>query len=481
MTTDLTQTFPRVQTGAENEFCSTERSCEPLIESVLGLNSVTNIMVANLALIEAVNSRNLGWTASRTSLFGESFASVSAYRMGELPPSTLDRSSQRNTINTLEFLQEVAGATKNSRSVEKNVYTSDSRNQGVCSSCAAFAVTAAFETCVQRTGNSPGVSGVPPPTGLSSQNLMDCAFNTAGLAGCDGGQSFRYLEWLTGGGLDTANSWPYHDGAKKFEVPVNTSIREAYGKRPGGERCNYQPEPKVVLDRRIFSWDDHTERDIENSLLDGHAVITTMEVTQEFQHYSSGVFNNEKCDNWTLGSSRDYQWNSATSGLRPLRHAVVIVGFGVDRDTEVQFWKVKNSWGPLWGESGFFRILRGYGHCGIGAYISVATCRACPNGGCQGTRPETITVAPANLPDEEVFLGTTTFLASPLLAQGQLTCKESQCRSQCSSLQPCRVFCGPECVKRSGGTRDMGQQCCKLLGGRAQRIYCPRKGALCVN
>ena len=184
----------------------------------------------------AVNSRNLGWTASRTSLFGESFASVLAYRMGELPPSTLDRSSQRNTNNTLEFLQEVAGATNNSRSVEKNVYTSDSRNQGVCSSCAAFAVTAAFETCVQRTGNSPGVSGVPPPTGLSSQNLMDCAFNTAGLAGCDGGQSFRYLQWLTGGGLDTAYSWPYKDGAKKFEVPVNTSIREAYGRRPGERR-----------------------------------------------------------------------------------------------------------------------------------------------------------------------------------------------------------------------------------------------------
>ena len=202
---------------------------------------MTDITAANRALIEDINSRNLGWTAGQTSLFGESFASVLAYRMGELPPSTLDRSSERNKNNTREFLQDITDATRETRDerpeiTERTVYTSDSRNQGVCSSCAAFAVTAAFETCVQRTGNSPGVSGVPPPTGLSSQNLMDCAFNTAGLAGCDGGQSFRYLEWLTGGGLDTANSWPYMDGAKKFEVPVNTSLRKAYSKRPFGER-----------------------------------------------------------------------------------------------------------------------------------------------------------------------------------------------------------------------------------------------------
>ena len=37
----------------------------------------------------------------------------------------------------------------------------------------------------------------------------------------------------------------------------------------------------------------------------------------------------------------------------------------------LQFWKVKNSWGPLWGESGFSRIVKGYGHCVVGAYGAV--------------------------------------------------------------------------------------------------------------
>ena len=134
--------------------------------------------------------------------------------MGELPPSTFDRSGHTKRRNTLKFLQEmeeaaekypqpeflrflqnIKGTSKNYRPVERVVYTIDTGNQGVCSSCAAFAMTAAFEYCMQRTGNSPGVSGVPPPTGLSSQNLLDCAFNTAGLASCDGGQFFRYLQF----------------------------------------------------------------------------------------------------------------------------------------------------------------------------------------------------------------------------------------------------------------------------------------------
>ena len=48
-------------------------------------------------------------------------------------------------------------------------------------------------------------------------------------------------------------------------------------------------------------------------------------------------------------------------------HAILIIGYGFDGYDE--YWVVRNSWGPTWGEAGHFRILNtGYydeGMCGI--------------------------------------------------------------------------------------------------------------------
>ena len=43
-----------------------------------------------------------------------------------------------------------------------------------------------------------------------------------------------------------------------------------------------------MLNNMAASWDEHTEMNIENILLDGHAVVTTMEVTPDFQFYTDG-------------------------------------------------------------------------------------------------------------------------------------------------------------------------------------------------
>ncbi len=63
-----------------------------------------------------------------------------------------------------------------------------------------------------------------------------------------------------------------------------------------------------------------------------------------------------------------------------VNHALVAVGYGVmeDKDDQgnikmdkdgkpkmVKYWKIKNSWGPTWGNQGYFYLRRGNDDCGI--------------------------------------------------------------------------------------------------------------------
>jgi len=71
--------------------------------------------------------------------------------------------------------------------------------------------------------------------------------------------------------------------------------------------------------------------------------------TSVFQSYSTGIISSDAC-----GTQLD--------------HGVLVVGYGTEAGKD--FYILKNSWGPDWGEKGFFRIARdakkaGPGICGL--------------------------------------------------------------------------------------------------------------------
>jgi hypothetical protein len=52
---------------------------------------------------------------------------------------------------------------------------------------------------------------------------------------------------------------------------------------------------------------------------------------------------------------------------------VLIILIGEDDNTGEKFWIIQNTWGPSWGEEGFFRMRRGTDEFGIESICEVAT------------------------------------------------------------------------------------------------------------
>jgi len=60
----------------------------------------------------------------------------------------------------------------------------------------------------------------------------------------------------------------------------------------------------------------------------------------------------------TWGKYESGVYNGCNQTNPDLDHAVQLVGYGKDKITGTDFWLIRNSWSPLWGEEGYIRIAR---------------------------------------------------------------------------------------------------------------------------
>ena len=123
--------------------------------------------------------------------------------------------------------------------------------------------------------------------------------------------------------------------------------------------------PSLEVAAKISDWAAiDGDEDAMTDILQQVGPLSALLDATQLQYYKGGV--------WQGAATPASSGKLLSCSKSYLDHAVAIVGYGVDTDTGLPFWTVKNSWGSDFGENGYFRILRGQGECGINTAVTTA-------------------------------------------------------------------------------------------------------------
>ncbi|KAJ0406250.1 hypothetical protein ATCC90586_008208 [Pythium insidiosum] len=191
--------------------------------------------------------------------------------------------------------------------VEGGRYLTPVKNQGTCGSCWAFTAIAVIESRY-------AIEQKLPATPLSVEQVLSCSAPldrlvskfpemSASSEGCEGGMPFLAYEYM-------ARMAP-HGIACEREYPYET----------------IQQNNEEALMRAVLS---------------GPVAANIDSFGDGFRHYGGGIYDASDCK----------------SDGKEVNHAVVVVGYG-ETDQGEKYWIIRNTWGTMWGENGYMRIMRG--------------------------------------------------------------------------------------------------------------------------
>ena len=194
-------------------------------------------------------------------------------------------------------------------------YVTPVGNQRDCGGCWAFATTAPIESAIAIAEDWPD-----PKINLSEQMLISCS----NAGSCEnGGLTNSSFEFAKVTGLPSEDCFPF-----TAKDPAEGEVCE--------NKCeDWRDDIFKIDDWRAVTLTGFNVQAMKEALLEGPLAVS-MVVYTDFHYYDSGVYQNTV---WEISAL----------------HAVTIVGWDDANDC----WIVKNSWGPYWGEDGFFRIKIG--------------------------------------------------------------------------------------------------------------------------
>lgn len=182
------------------------------------------------------------------------------------------------------------------------------KDQGRCGSCWAFSAVAAIESYAELAGK-----GLKK---LSAQQVNSCDKRDGG---CNGGNTETAYEYVKGaGGIELDSDYPYTSG----------------GGQTGSCKFN---SGRIAISITGYHSVSRGESSLKTALNAGPASVCL--AASSWQSYSGGILS--RCDN-------------------QVDHCVQTTGYSGS-----SYWRIRNSWGTGWGESGFIRLQQGSDLCKV--------------------------------------------------------------------------------------------------------------------
>lgn len=205
------------------------------------------------------------------------------------------------------------------RVVDGGAYLTPVKDQGLEGACWAFATYAAIESYWKKQGLA--------TFDLSEQNLATChGFDWAPADGGNYDLSTAYLSRRSG---------PISEADDPYTLPANSTCTSGY-----------TPVAYVAEARFLPGIDDvgYNADIVKQAVMDYGVIYCNMYFDSDYMNYSDETYY--------------YDGSDGTN------HGVAIVGWddnkvvtgGISTPSSTGAWIIKNSWGPSWGESGFFYI-----------------------------------------------------------------------------------------------------------------------------
>ena len=206
------------------------------------------------------------------------------------------------------------------------------KDQGNCGSCWAHSATETIESYWAMATNELFT--------LSQEQITACTPNPnqcGGSGGCGGNIYELGWDYVVGaGGVAQEWTYPYESyfgtTGTCYTFPIPNSTRKFM--------------PVATITGYV-----HVQKNSAEAVMDALANVGPLSISldaSEWFEYEGGIF-----------TGCDFAKNIT------IDHGVQLVGYGTDMGLGMDYWIVRNSWSPAWGEDGFIRLQRhSHSYCG---------------------------------------------------------------------------------------------------------------------